>query len=94
MQQDVPTLKSCWDQGKNVIVSYDYPSGQHPEMWGRIPYFYGNSMDPVRVESKLCHYLEKPRPTNGEPSFYGCRFLIFVKMYETQEKIFTFGKDR
>lgn len=66
MQQDIPTLKSCWDQGKNVIVSYDYPAGQHPEMWGRIPYFYGNSMDPVKVESKLRHYLEKPKPKQGE----------------------------
>lgn len=80
MQQDIPTLKSCWDQGKNIIVSYDYPAGQHPEMWGRIPYFYGNSMDPVKVESKLCHHLEKQKPVKGELlkkkkklSAYGCR---------------------
>ncbi|XP_056913085.1 PI-PLC X domain-containing protein 1-like isoform X2 [Takifugu flavidus] len=68
-RKDSPTLKSCWDEGKNVILSYDYPVGQHPEMWGRIQYFYGNSMDPITVESKLCQYLEKPKPMKG---FFVC----------------------
>ncbi|XP_029953395.1 PI-PLC X domain-containing protein 1-like [Salarias fasciatus] len=58
-----PTLKSCWDQGRNVIVSYDYPANQHPEIWGKIIYFYGNTMHPAKVESKLCHVLEKERPS-------------------------------
>lgn len=66
-QQDTPTLKSCWDQGRNVIVSYDYPANQHPEIWRKIPYYYGNSMDPIEVESKLRHYLEKTvKPSRGE----------------------------
>ncbi|KAG7507866.1 PI-PLC X domain-containing protein 1-like [Solea senegalensis] len=59
---DIPTLKSSWDKGRNVIVSYDYPANQHPEIWCKIPYFYGNSMDPAQVESKICCVLEKPRP--------------------------------
>ncbi|XP_035001986.1 PI-PLC X domain-containing protein 1 [Hippoglossus stenolepis] len=66
---DIPTLKSCWDQGRNVIVSYDYSANQHPEMWGRIPYYYGDSMDPAEVESKLRQGLEKARSTQG---FYVC----------------------
>lgn len=78
IQQDTPTLKSCWDQGKNVIVSYDYPAGQHPEMWGRIQYFYGNSMDPVKVESKLRQYLEKPKPMKGEHFF--CVQMVVDKL--------------
>nr|XP_019938521.1 PREDICTED: PI-PLC X domain-containing protein 1-like isoform X1 [Paralichthys olivaceus] len=62
---NIPSLKSCWDQGRNVIVSYDYSANQHPEMWGRIPYCYGNSMDPAEVESKLRQALEKTRSSQG-----------------------------
>ncbi|XP_028331553.1 PI-PLC X domain-containing protein 1-like [Gouania willdenowi] len=57
------TLKSCWDQNKNVIVSYDYPTSQHPEIWGKIPYYYGDSMDPIKVESRLDQALQKERPS-------------------------------
>lgn len=81
MQHDTPTLKSCWDQSKNVIVSYDYPVGQHPEIWGRIQYFYGNSMDPIKVESKLRQYLEKPKPLKGE--HFGFCFITNVTFYKT-----------
>ncbi|KAM3592753.1 uncharacterized protein V6R79_024490 [Siganus canaliculatus] len=59
-----PSLKSCWDQGRNVIVSYDYPTSQHPEIWSRILYFYGNSMDTRKVQAKLCQDLETKRPPN------------------------------
>uniref|UniRef100_A0A3Q3Q054 Phosphatidylinositol-specific phospholipase C X domain-containing protein n=1 Tax=Monopterus albus TaxID=43700 RepID=A0A3Q3Q054_MONAL len=58
-----PTLKSCWDQGRNIIVSYDYPAKQQPELWSKISYFYGNSMEPAKVESELCRVLEKARPS-------------------------------
>ncbi|XP_067344061.1 PI-PLC X domain-containing protein 1-like [Channa argus] len=58
-----PTLRSCWDQGRNIIVSYDYHAYQHPEIWTKIPYFYGNSMKPAKVESKLSQVLEKERPS-------------------------------
>ncbi|XP_069012260.1 PI-PLC X domain-containing protein 1-like isoform X1 [Embiotoca jacksoni] len=57
-----PTLKSCWTQGSNVIVSYDYPTSQHPELWTKIRYYYGDSMDPTIIESELAHVLEKERP--------------------------------
>ncbi|XP_060951575.1 PI-PLC X domain-containing protein 1-like [Limanda limanda] len=66
---NIPTLKSCWDSGRNVIVSYDYSANQHPEMWGRIPYYYGDSMDPAEVESKLCQGLVQGRCSQG---FYVC----------------------
>ncbi|XP_039644282.1 PI-PLC X domain-containing protein 1-like [Perca fluviatilis] len=52
-QDPFPTLKSCWDKGTNVIVSYDYSANQEPELWPRITYYYGNSMEPATVESKL-----------------------------------------
>lgn len=82
IQQDTPTPRSCWAQGKNVIVSYDYPIGQHPEMWGRIQYFYGNSMDPIKVEKKLQHDLEKPKPKQGE------HFLKVLMVVDTLDSIF------
>ncbi|XP_018559235.1 PI-PLC X domain-containing protein 1 isoform X1 [Lates calcarifer] len=69
LRMNIPTLKRCWDQGRNVIVSYDYPANQHPEIWGKIKYYYGKSMDPAKVESELCWVLETPRPN---PSFFVC----------------------
>ncbi|XP_070783279.1 PI-PLC X domain-containing protein 1-like isoform X2 [Enoplosus armatus] len=69
LRMDIPTLKRCWDQGRNVIVSYDYPANQHPEIWSKITYYYGKSMDPARVESELRQILEKRQPHN---SFFVC----------------------
>ncbi|KAK2820938.1 hypothetical protein Q5P01_023897 [Channa striata] len=60
----IPTLKSCWDHGRNVIVSYDYPAYDHPEIWTKISYFYGNSMNPAKVESELSHVLKTERPSH------------------------------
>ncbi|XP_008289302.1 PI-PLC X domain-containing protein 1-like [Stegastes partitus] len=57
-----PTLKGCWDQGRNVIVSYDYRAHKHNDIWKKINYYYGNSMDPAIIEAKLCQVLEKERP--------------------------------
>ncbi|KAK5850446.1 hypothetical protein PBY51_001327 [Eleginops maclovinus] len=57
-----PTLRSCWDNGTNVIISYDYPASMHKEIWGKIPYYYGDSMSITKVESVLRHTLEKERP--------------------------------
>lgn len=65
-QQGVPSLKSCWDQRRNVIVSYDYPTNQHIEMWGKIAYYYGNTMDPVVVQNQLRLKLEKRGKPTGE----------------------------
>lgn len=69
LRKDIPTLKSCWDKGRNIIVSYDRPAQQHPEIWGKITYYYGKSMDSTKVESKLRQDLEKARPSN---SFFVC----------------------
>ncbi|XP_061564306.1 PI-PLC X domain-containing protein 1-like isoform X2 [Cololabis saira] len=59
-----PTLKSCWDRGKNIIVSYDHPAYLQPALWGKINYYYGDSMDTTKIQSKLCHVLEQKRPSN------------------------------
>lgn len=69
LRMGIPTLKSCWDQGRNIIVSYDYPAGQHPEMWNKITYFYGKSMKPREVEAELQRSLGAARPSN---SFFVC----------------------
>uniref|UniRef100_A0A7N6AD29 Phosphatidylinositol-specific phospholipase C X domain-containing protein n=1 Tax=Anabas testudineus TaxID=64144 RepID=A0A7N6AD29_ANATE len=63
-QQVTPTLRSCWDQGTNVIVSYDYPAIHDSYMWSKISYFYGDSMKIARVESVLSEVLEKTRPSH------------------------------
>ncbi|XP_029312627.1 PI-PLC X domain-containing protein 1-like [Cottoperca gobio] len=63
-REPFPTLKSCWDKGTHVIVSYDYPANQHPEIWSKIPYYYGNSMDTTKVESELRQVLETKRPAH------------------------------
>uniref|UniRef100_A0A3Q3VWZ6 Phosphatidylinositol-specific phospholipase C X domain-containing protein n=1 Tax=Mola mola TaxID=94237 RepID=A0A3Q3VWZ6_MOLML len=38
-------------RGKSTmwLISYDvnYPSNQYPEIWSKIPYYYGNSMNPL-----------------------------------------------
>ncbi|XP_076737045.1 PI-PLC X domain-containing protein 1 [Maylandia zebra] len=60
----IPTLQNCWDQGKNVIVSYDYPANYHPEMWKKITYYYANSMDRAQVKSKISEALGKEKTSN------------------------------
>ncbi|KAM9425491.1 PI-PLC X domain-containing protein 1-like isoform 2-T2 [Pholidichthys leucotaenia] len=58
-----PTLKNCWDRGKSVIVSYDYNQAiKHPELWRKIPYYYGDSMNPADIEAKLDQAVKKERP--------------------------------
>uniref|UniRef100_A0A3Q0SWX1 Phosphatidylinositol-specific phospholipase C X domain-containing protein n=1 Tax=Amphilophus citrinellus TaxID=61819 RepID=A0A3Q0SWX1_AMPCI len=43
-RSDTPMLKNCWEGGKNVIVSYDYPASHHPEIWNKITYYYANML--------------------------------------------------
>ncbi|XP_015250082.1 PREDICTED: PI-PLC X domain-containing protein 1-like [Cyprinodon variegatus] len=59
-----PTLKHCWDNGKNVIVSYDHPSYHQAVLWRKITYYYGNSMDRAKITAKLCQALEKQKSPN------------------------------
>lgn len=60
---NTPTLKSCWNQGKNVIVSYDQPSYyfNHSLLWRKITYYYGNSMDRAKITAKLSEALKKEK---------------------------------
>ncbi|KAJ3607866.1 hypothetical protein NHX12_024917, partial [Muraenolepis orangiensis] len=61
---DHPTLKFCWESGKSVLISYDYQTSQHPMMWRKIPYFYGDSIDPLQVIAVLDEKLKTQRPSN------------------------------
>ncbi|KAM9832469.1 PI-PLC X domain-containing protein 1-like [Neosynchiropus ocellatus] len=68
-----PTIEWCWNQKRNVLIAYDFP-GQidpkaHPNICGKIPYFYGNTMDLVQVESKLLQTLESQKQKKG---FFVC----------------------
>ncbi|CAK6974292.1 PI-PLC X domain-containing protein 1-like [Scomber scombrus] len=69
LRDETPTLKYCWQKSRNVIVSYDYPAIYSPKLWGKITYFYGNTMDPAKVESILQQILETKKPSN---SFFVC----------------------
>uniref|UniRef100_A0A3P9HLW7 Phosphatidylinositol-specific phospholipase C X domain-containing protein n=1 Tax=Oryzias latipes TaxID=8090 RepID=A0A3P9HLW7_ORYLA len=61
---DKPTLKTCWDHGRNVIVSYDHPAYQQTALWTKIKYYYADSMDRAVVVSTLSHVLETGKPSN------------------------------
>ena len=68
-QQETPTLNYCWQKSRNVIVSYDYPKISSSKLWGKITYFYGDTMDPAKVESILQQILETKKPSN-------CKFYV------------------
>ncbi|XP_053744050.1 PI-PLC X domain-containing protein 1-like isoform X5 [Synchiropus splendidus] len=68
-----PTMELCWNQKRNVLIAYDFP-GQidpkaHPNICGKIPYYYGNTMNLVQVESKILQTLESQKQKNG---FFVC----------------------
>ncbi|MEQ2252766.1 hypothetical protein ILYODFUR_025248 [Ilyodon furcidens] len=64
----VPTLRSCWSRGQQVIVSYDNQQmeSQHPELWPMIPYWYADSPDPKKVIA----YLEEQKHHGRPDGFY------------------------
>ncbi|XP_059183595.1 PI-PLC X domain-containing protein 1-like [Centropristis striata] len=66
--QDIPTLRSCWSRGQQVIVSYGNQQMvlQHPELWMEIPYWYGDSPDPKKVIA----YLEQQKHQGRPAGFY------------------------
>lgn len=68
LSQDVPTLRSCWSGGQQVIVSYDNLQMQqlHPELWPMIPYWYADSPDPEKVIA----YLEEQKRHGRPDGFY------------------------
>ncbi|CAL8282600.1 unnamed protein product [Merluccius merluccius] len=61
---DHPTLQFCWESGRHVLISYDFPANQYPGMWRKIPYFYGNTMEPSEVITVLDEMLQTQRPPN------------------------------
>ncbi|XP_061571665.1 PI-PLC X domain-containing protein 1-like [Cololabis saira] len=68
--QDVPTLRSCWSKGQQVIVSYDNEqmAVQHVELWTGTPYWYADSPDPKKVIA----YLEAQKRRGRPAGFYAC----------------------
>ncbi|XP_053170672.1 PI-PLC X domain-containing protein 1-like [Scomber japonicus] len=66
--QDIPTLRSCWSRGQQVIVSYDdqQMAQQHPELWTGIPYWYADSTDPKKVIA----YLEDQKRSGRPAGFF------------------------
>ncbi|KAM6893925.1 PI-PLC X domain-containing protein 1 [Xenentodon cancila] len=66
--QDIPTLRSCWSKGQQVIVSYDEQQMvvQHEELWTGIPYRYADSPDPTKVIA----YLEAQKRRGRPAGFY------------------------
>ncbi|XP_074482751.1 PI-PLC X domain-containing protein 1-like [Sebastes fasciatus] len=66
--QDVPTLRSCWSRGQQVVVSYDNQQMvlQHPQLWTGIPYWYADSPDPKQV----IIYLEDQKRRGRPAGFY------------------------
>ncbi|CAN9498286.1 unnamed protein product [Ophioblennius macclurei] len=66
--QEVPTLRSCWVKGQQLVVSYDKEQVQHPGLWPGIPYWYANSPNPLKVVS----YLEERQRAGRPAGFYVC----------------------
>ncbi|KAI4829420.1 hypothetical protein KUCAC02_023461, partial [Chaenocephalus aceratus] len=59
----VPTLRSLWAAGQQVILSYDsqHPL-RHPELWPDIPYWWANQCTAKEVISYLDWNKEQGRP--------------------------------
>ncbi|KAM3862884.1 PI-PLC X domain-containing protein 1 [Diretmus argenteus] len=62
--KDMPTLRSCWSRGQQVIVSYDDQQVvlQQPQLWSGFPYRYADSSDPRKVISYLEEQKSRGRP--------------------------------
>ncbi|XP_062330239.1 PI-PLC X domain-containing protein 1-like [Osmerus eperlanus] len=63
-RQDLPTLQTCWESKKQVIISYDFlrASDQNLELWLSVPYHYGDTLDPEKVIAVLDQKLQEGRP--------------------------------
>lgn len=66
--KEMPTLRSCWSRGQQVILSYgnEQVVQQHPELWTEIPYWYADSPDPEKVIS----FLEDQKHIRRPVGFY------------------------
>ncbi|KAK0140180.1 PI-PLC X domain-containing protein 1 [Merluccius polli] len=80
---DHPTLQFCWESGRHVLISYDFPANQYPGMWRKIPYFYGNTIEPSEVITVLDEMLQTRRPPNCTycserklPDYCCCYFYV------------------
>uniref|UniRef100_A0A8C5G0Z3 PI-PLC X domain-containing protein 1-like n=1 Tax=Gouania willdenowi TaxID=441366 RepID=A0A8C5G0Z3_GOUWI len=62
--QCVPTLRSCWSRGHQVIISYDdqQVALKHPELWPATPYRYADSANPHEVIAYLNQEKLRGRP--------------------------------
>lgn len=59
----VPSLKDCWDNGHQVILSYDNSSvNDDSVLWPRIEYWWADNSDPKEVILFLNSQKQKGRP--------------------------------
>lgn len=58
-----PSLKHCWENGYQVVLSYD-KSGVNDDafLWPRIEYWWADNSDPKEVISYLNDQKQKGRP--------------------------------
>ncbi|XP_026876575.2 PI-PLC X domain-containing protein 1-like isoform X1 [Electrophorus electricus] len=63
-KSEIPSLKTCWLRGYQVVMSYADPAGSgHEELWPVWDYWWGNESDPNLVIS----YLQHQKETVGRP---------------------------
>ncbi|XP_066562162.1 PI-PLC X domain-containing protein 1 [Amia ocellicauda] len=61
--RELLTLRSLWESGYQVIVSYeDVEAEQHPELWPAIPYWWANKLDAKAVVQFLQQRKHSGRP--------------------------------
>ncbi|MCJ8730054.1 hypothetical protein PDJAM_G00113030 [Pangasius djambal] len=62
-KSETPSLRTCWNRGYQVILSYADPAGsEHKELWPEWDYWWANKSDPNLVISYLEHRKETGRP--------------------------------
>ncbi|KAK2888893.1 hypothetical protein Q8A67_014268 [Cirrhinus molitorella] len=58
----VPSLKDCWENGYQFILSYDNRNVDDPVLWPRIEYWWADNSDPKEVISYLNNKKQIGRP--------------------------------
>ncbi|XP_046732363.1 PI-PLC X domain-containing protein 1-like [Silurus meridionalis] len=81
-KSEMPSLRTCWTHGYQVILSYADPSGtEHKELWPQWDYWWANESDPNLVIS----YLEQKK-TIGRPDGF---FMAGLNLTEDTRYVLT-----
>ncbi|XP_045711878.1 PI-PLC X domain-containing protein 1 [Phyllostomus hastatus] len=61
---EVPTLHQLWEQGQQVLLSYEDEASvsRHQELWPSVPYWWGDEVEPEKLISYLEHRKSCGRP--------------------------------